>query len=521
MTEFKNDCIALLLVLCIATPCGTATAEDAVTLRQRNGDMSVTGSLVSHNESSYTIKTTKFGMMALDTSRFACEGAACPPQTRSKIGVHGSNTIGAQLMPALITRYGENKGAKVEQRIGGDPEEVQINITTGAGGDLAEIELHSHGSGTSAPSLGSGVAEIGMSSRPITPEEQKRLEDAKLTVEPHVIALDGLLVLTSSQNPIASLTLDQIARIFSGAIKDWSQLGRAPGKINLYARDDKSGTFDTFNSLVLKPRNLKISPEAKRFESTPDLSDEVARDPDGVGFGGFAYLRNAKGLSISSSCGIISPPSPFNVKTEDYPLSRRLFLYTTSGIRSQIAKEIVEFSMSDAAQSSIVETGFIDLGLDFLAFSEQGERVAGAFDLPQAELTPLVISHIKQMTADMRGARRMSITFRFEKGSDKLDVKARQDMLRLARFMSGPEMQHKEVLLLGFADAMGPFEPNVKLAQKRADAVRAGLLALGGGVTIDAHHVKAKSYGKLMPVACNDNDADREKNRRVEVWVKG
>jgi phosphate transport system substrate-binding protein len=301
----------------------------------------------------------------------------------------------------------------------------------------------------------------------------------------------------------------------------WWQLGRAPGKINLYARDDTSGTFDTFNSLVLKPRNLKISLEAKRFESTPDLSDEVARDPNGVGFGGFAYLRNAKGLSITSPCGIVSPPSPFNVKTEDYPLSRRLFLYTTRGLRSQVAKEIVDFSMSDAAQSSIIDTGFIDLGLDFLAFAEQGERIASAFDLPAAELTPAVISHIKQMTTDMRGAKRMSITFRFERGSDKLDVKARQDMLRLARFMSGTEMRNKDVLLLGFSDALGPFEGNLKLAQRRADAVRSGLVALGGGVTIDANHVKAKSYGKLMPVACNDTDADREKNRRVEVWVKG
>lgn len=439
----------------------------------------------------------------------------------AKFGIHGSNTIGAQLMPALLARYGESVGARVEQRVGADPEEVQINLTDKRGAELAAIDLKSHGSGTSAPGLLSGAAEIGMSSRPIAPEEEKKLAEAKLAAEPHVIALDGLLVLASPQNPVVALSLDQIAQIFSGAVKDWSQVGRAPGRIRVYARDDKSGTFDTFNHLVLKPRNLKISSEAKRFESTNDLSDEVARDPDGIGFGGFAYQRNAKALSISSSCGVVSAPSPFNVKTEDYPLSRRLFLYTTNASRAGMAREIVKFSLSDAAQEVVAASGFIDMVADFLPFSEQAERFATVFDMPSAELTPHVMGRIKQLIGDMKGAKRMSISFRFERGSDKLDVKARQDMLRLARYFGSPEMRGKEVLLLGFADATGGFDANLALAQKRADMVRASLLALGGGVTISANSVKARSYGKLTPVACNITDADREKNRRVEVWVKG
>jgi phosphate transport system substrate-binding protein len=449
-----------------------------------------------------------------------CKEGQCAEAT-VKFGVYGSNTIGAQLMPALLASYGESLGMKVQQRVGADPEEVQVSMSDRGGAGLALIDLESHGSGTSAPGLASGRAEIGMSSRPIKPEEENKLLKIKLTPEPHVIALDGLLVLTSPQNPVASLTLDQIAQVFSGAVKDWSQLGRAPGKINVYARDDKSGTYDTFNSLVLKPRKLKLAPDAKRFESNNDLSDGVARDPNGIGFTGFAYQRSAKALAIGSACGIVSRPSPFSVKTEDYPLSRRLFLYTTNGTRHRLAREIVKFALSDAAQRVITDNGFIDLGLDFLPFSAQGERLASIFDLPAAELTPQAMAHVKQMTADMRGAKRMSISFRFEPGSDKLDVKARQDILRLAHFLAAPEMRGKDVLLFGFTDAVGAFETNLKLGQKRSDTVRAALLVLGGGVLIDGRHIKARSYGELLPVACNQTKADREKNRRVEVWVKG
>ena len=128
--------------------------------------------------------------------------------------------------------------------------------------------------------------------------------------------------MVSPQNPVKALDLDEIAKIFAGTIKDWSEVGGNPGKIKLYARDAKSGTFDTFDNLVLKPRNMKISAEAQRFESNPELSDETARDPDGIGFAGFAYIRNAKPLAISSQCGIVMPPQVFSVKTEEYPLSR-------------------------------------------------------------------------------------------------------------------------------------------------------------------------------------------------------
>lgn len=518
----KNTIISGLLMFVltmIATDAKAGAEDQEVTLKLRNGDMAITGVLVNHSDSSYVIKTEKFGIMALDTARFACEGPACP-RVKVRLGIHGSNTIGAQLMPTLLTRYGESRGARVEQRIGGDPEEVKISMRDKGGRELAEIDLHSHGSGTSAPGLISGAAEIGMSSRPITPEELKKMEGVRLTAQPHVIALDGLLVLVSPENPVRALTLDQVAQIFSGTIKDWSQVGQAPGRINLYARDDKSGTFDTFNALVLAPRKLKISPEAKRFESTPDLSDQVARDPHGIGFGGFAYLRSAKALTIGSVCGILSQPSIFGVKTEDYPLSRRLFLYTTNAAREQLAKDVVEFSLSDQAQSAVTESGFVDLGVDLLSFSEQGDRIAGALDLPPADLTPPVITLIRQMTADMRGARRMSISFRFERGSDRLDVKARQDLFRLAKYLGGDDMHGKQVMLVGFADASGTFDGNLRLAQNRAGAVRSALLALGGSA-FDPGIIIAKSYSKLMPVACNDTEADREKNRRVEVWVKG
>ncbi|MEQ1384070.1 hypothetical protein ABLW58_25810, partial [Salmonella enterica] len=82
-----------------------------------------------------------------------------------------------------------------------------------------------------------------------------------------------------------------------------------------------SGTFDTFDNLVLKPRNLKLVDTAKRTENHAEQSDLVAADPNGIGFAGIAYERNAKALNIETSCGLIVKPSVFSMKTEEYPLS--------------------------------------------------------------------------------------------------------------------------------------------------------------------------------------------------------
>ncbi len=74
----------------------------------------------------------------------------------------------------------------------------------------------------------------------------------------------------------------------------------------------------------------------------------------------------------------------------------------------------------------------------------------------------------------------------------------------------------KRVLLVGFADAKGTFKENLRLSQERADEVRKALVESGG---LSPSAIVAKGYSELMPVACNGDDAGRERNRRVEAWL--
>src|SRR5262249_29297729 len=163
---------------------------------------------------------------------------SCPGP--NAFGIHGSNTIGAELMPRLIEGYAQSRGEHVRISSGASSEVAEITLTGGDGKNSATIDLQAHGSGTATPGLASGKALIGMASRALNEAEltqlaQQGFGDMRSAENEHVVGLDGIIVIVSPANPIAKLSLQQLQGIFSGAAFDWSQVGGKPGSINVYA----------------------------------------------------------------------------------------------------------------------------------------------------------------------------------------------------------------------------------------------------------------------------------------------
>jgi phosphate transport system substrate-binding protein len=120
------------------------------------------------------------------------------------------------------------------------------------------------------------------------------------------------------------------------------------------------------------------------------------------------------------------------------------------------------------------------------------------------------VTHKSSDQAGQREARSLGVS------TCELDTKARQDIQRLARYLQ-KNRTPPQVLLAGFTDDIGSASANLELARKRADAVRRELVALGAQRY--ARDVQVDGFGKVLPVACNDTELGRQKNRRVEVFV--
>lgn len=416
--------------------------------------------------------------------------------TKPLFRLHGSNTLGEKLTPRLVEAYLMSQGAsKIRTEDGTNPGEKIVRATMG---DTREfVEIHAHGSGTAFTDLLNKQTEIGMSSRRIKDQERESLlsvyGDLKLPENELVVGLDGLAIITHSGNPVPSLSVTQIAKLFSGEITNWKDLGWKDLPVTLYARDDKSGTWDSFKSMVLEPTKATLSSSAKRYESSTSLSDDVAKDAGAIGFIGLPYVRRAKLVPVSAAKDALAIlPNHFTVSTEDYVLSRRLYMYSSQSSSNYYAEEFLKFISGERAQSIVEDVGFVS-------------RNIKVGDSATLQLYP------REMQRLISDSRRLSLNFRFEDGSDQLDTKALQDLDRLVKYVE--HNSPMRVQLFGFSDTEGDEAEGIALSERRAKVVEDHLIARG------IFPLFAKGMGAIAPLASSKTTEGRRMNRRVEVWL--
>ncbi|MEM7671378.1 MAG: phosphate ABC transporter substrate-binding/OmpA family protein, partial [Pseudomonadota bacterium] len=345
---------------------------------------------------------------------------------------------------------------------------------------------------------------------------QAGLNDPRDTDNEHILALDGLIIVTHPSNPLNSIELDELPYVFSGDVTNWSELGGPNQDIVLHTREAASGTYDTFDSVVMSVAGEEMSPSAVNFTSNAELSDAVSRTPGAIGFTGAADVRAAKVLDLKQSCGIISQPSTFSMKTEEYPLSRRLFLYDSPDDAPAHSRQLLDYALADEAQGIIEEAGFVSLREERVTLASQGMRLVHAI-LGEPEFS---LNDMREMLGQLQEAERLSITFRFNQGSTALDARSARDARRLATDLTTGAHANKEILLVGFTDSIGQADINRGLSLRRANEVLATLSAVIGPNALNLLPIRTLGFGEIAPVGCNTTFEGRQNNRRVEVWLR-
>lgn len=312
----------------------------------------------------------------------------------------------------------------------------------------------------------------------------RKMEDAILQSSSDV---DSLKVRKKSRKAV------HLRILASTDITNWPQLGGKDIAIKIYARDEKSGTWDSFKAMVLDSHKAKLSESAIRVESSSELSDSVARENGAIGFIGLPYVRHARLIAVASSDkNKAIMPTHFTVGTEDYPLSRRLFFYTPQINPNIEAQEFVHFVATERGQSIVEDVGFVP----------QNIKLGKPFD------NDFYPSEMRELTAR---SERLSINFRFKSGSDELDTKSLNDLDRVARYVdvNAP----KRVQLFGFSDSEGDSGKGKELSERRAKVVEQLLIQRG------IYPLIAKGMGDTAPLAASNTEEGKNINRRVEVWI--
>ena len=220
------------------------------------------------------------------------------------------------------------------------------------------------GSGTGIAAMIAGTTDIAISSRTM---KEKEINKAKQNgIEPFEIkaALDGLAVVAHPSNPVSQLTIDQLADIFTGKIKNWKEVGGNNLQIVILSREINSGTHVYFKEHVLRKGDEKsveeFSPMALLMSSSQAIAEEVSQNPNAIGYYGMGYIsQKQKVISVAkdANSSYIGPVME-NVQDNSYPISRPLLLYT-KGQPQGIVKAFVDFALSAEGQEIVKKTDFV------------------------------------------------------------------------------------------------------------------------------------------------------------------
>lgn len=277
-----------------------------------------------------------------------------------------ANSIAAFLLAALCVMLMFNGCEKEKQDDSGKQQNTEITGTVATDGSTSMEEVigslketfeadnsgitvtyNPTGSGSGITAVAEGRCDIGLSSRNLKNEE--KADGLKETV----LAYDGIAIIVHPDNPVSNLTLEKVAAIYTGEIKNWKEVGGNDAEIVLIGREAGSGTRDGFESATDTKDKCALKQE---LTSTGDVIATVAGNPAAIGYASLASIKDSvKALKVNDVA-----PSEATIKDGSYVVQRDFVLVTkTDGKLSDAAQKFFDYITSADASDIIKQAGAV------------------------------------------------------------------------------------------------------------------------------------------------------------------
>lgn len=226
----------------------------------------------------------------------------------------------------------------------------------------AEVSVTGGGSGTGIAAIINGTTDICAASRPMMEKEKQLAEGKGVQPQEFVVGRDGIAIIIHPENSVSTLTMQQLKQIFTGEVTNWKNVGGNDQPILVFSRESSSGTYVFFQEHVMDKSDYVQA--ARLLPGTSALVQGVSADKGGIGYVGLGFAEHGKGIKAV----LVAPddkseavtPSEETVRKGLYPIARPLYLYT-KGVPTGLAKDFIDFSLSDKGQQIVEETGYVPL----------------------------------------------------------------------------------------------------------------------------------------------------------------
>ena len=227
------------------------------------------------------------------------------------------------------------------------------------------ISVTGGGSGTGIAAMINGTVAIANASREMKPEELAAAKANGIHPIEITVARDAIAVVVNPSNPVRRLSIKQISDIYTGAIKNWMEVGGEDRPIVLLSRESNSGTYVYFLENVIREGNSKskllFSRDTLLMPSSEGISSEIRQNPNAIGYDGLGYVTaDLKVIAVAKSeHDRYIVPSVGTVEDGSYLIARPLFMYTAGKPAGQI-KDYIEWILN-GGQTLVLKLGFVPL----------------------------------------------------------------------------------------------------------------------------------------------------------------
>lgn len=492
----------------LATFLASPLIAEQVTLNSTTDGVSISGDLISFDGSVYTIDTV-LGALNVKALSVTCDGPGCPQVSEDvEVVKIGSDFAYSRELSAILA-------ASLASNIDG---EVQTDETTNL-----DVVLNPLGQAVAnfdaIDGIEVGFDELIRGDIDVLFSLQQVADStlANIGLESRIVGLDGAVVVVGTGSSVRALSEDSLAKIFAGQITNWNELGYPAAPINVYRTENQSAAFDLFLQRVLESRGLSLRSNVRTVATEADLDVAVANDPAGLSVLSYSSINNARVTVVRGQCGLQIAPTAFTIKTEEYPFTQRVVAYYRAANSKGVLRSTIDLLSDDGTQKLIEASDLVSLDLAAQSVDQQGLRFQSSLLSDDTEIS---LNDLQGLFGSLLNADRLSITFRFETSSARLDQRSLQDIDRLNDLASRGLLDNKTILLMGFTDSVGSAAQNRVLAEQRAAAVQASLNDVSLEGSLEFVTMSPIGIGEISPVSCNDSDFGRDNNRRVEVWIR-